>query len=71
MNGGRAEGHVRWRYTFTPVADGTEVEESWTILRLTPTLAELTAGQRRQLVERTRSGIEATLTALKRVAESS
>jgi len=70
VNGGRAEGHVRWRYTFTPAPGGTEVEESWTILRLTPTLAELTTDQRRRLVERTRSGIEATLTALKRVAES-
>lgn len=70
VNGGRAEGHVRWRYTLTAVAGGTEVEESWTILRLTPTLAELTADQRRRLVERTRSGIDETLTALKRVAES-
>ncbi|MEO6505409.1 MAG: SRPBCC family protein [Terrimesophilobacter sp.] len=65
---------TRWGYTFTPVAEGTELTESWEILpagdvyfteRFGPTAdAEIT-----QRLENARSGIHETLAAIKKAAE--
>jgi hypothetical protein len=66
---------VRWGYTFTPVAGGTQVTESWEVLPDGVTVFERRYGEqaREQLARRyeaARSGIPQTLAALKRVAES-
>ena len=69
--GGIDEGHARWGYTFTAVDGGTRVDESWTVVRLTDRLKEMTEERAEGLVERGRAGIEETLANLKRVAEAS
>jgi Polyketide cyclase / dehydrase and lipid transport len=71
VNGGQAEGTAEWSYQFRPTDEGTEVEESWRILRFNEFLRGLTDEQLQGLQRRTESGIEATLTNLKRVAEGS
>ena len=66
---------VRWGYSFTPVAGGTQVTESWELL---PDLIKLlderlgtgAAAQLANRFEAARTGIPETLAALKRVAES-
>jgi hypothetical protein len=68
-------GMTRWGYTFTAVEGGTDVEESW---ELTPsglaTVNKMDRGQREGIVEtvmpNTLSGMEETLSNLKRVAEA-
>ena len=66
---------ARWGYTFTPVAEGTRVTESWEVLPAGVRRFEerFGADARRQLANRfeaARTGIPATLAALKRAAES-
>jgi len=68
--GGREEGVVEWTYRFRPVEQGTEVEESWTILRMVERLRALGDDVLTTMKANTESGIEATLASLKRVAES-
>jgi Polyketide cyclase / dehydrase and lipid transport len=71
VTGGQAEGTAEWSYRFRPTDEGTEVEESWRILRFNEILGGLTDEQLQGLQRRTETGIEATLTNLKRVAEGS
>jgi hypothetical protein len=59
--GGRDEGTVRWGYRFRPVDGGTEIEESWRVVRLHERMAAMTDEQVEKLKERTRSSIEGTL----------
>jgi polyketide cyclase/dehydrase/lipid transport protein len=66
---------VRWGYTFTPVAGGTEVTESWEVLpdgvtRFAERFGEQAQEQLARRFEAARTGIPETLAALKRVAES-
>jgi hypothetical protein len=68
--GGRAEGVAEWTYRFQPVPEGTEVEESWRIVRLNERLSALSDEAMHGLRTMTESGIEATLENLKKVAES-
>lgn len=68
--GGREEGVVEWSYRFRPVDQGTEVEESWTILRMVDRLKALGDEALMGLKASTESGIESTLGNLKKVAES-
>lgn len=64
MQGGKDQGLTEWRYTFAPVEGGTEVTESWTLLRPFP--ADRVEPER---VPAIRAGFEAniqeTLTRLK------
>jgi hypothetical protein len=74
--GGAASPFVRWGYTFAPVDGGTELTESWEVC---PAIAAYYAansddGGAAMLAERTesaRSGIAATLAAIKDAAERS
>lgn len=68
--GGRAEGVVEWSYRFNPVEDGTEVEESWRILRMAERLVALGDEFLMDLKANTESSIQTTLASLKKVAES-
>jgi len=66
---------TRWGYTFTPVADGTEVTESWAVLpagvtRFEQRFGDDAAAQLADRAEAARTGIPATLAALKRAAEA-
>jgi hypothetical protein len=70
MPGGRAEGVVEWSYRFRAVQEGTEVEESWRILRMAEQLVARGDEFLLQLKASTESSIEATLANLKKVAES-
>jgi uncharacterized protein YndB with AHSA1/START domain len=69
--GGREQGVAEWSYRFRPVDQGTEVEESWRILRMVEQLSALGDDVLTRMKTNTESGIEATLAALKTVAESS
>ena len=68
--GGREEGVAEWSYRFRPVEQGTEVEESWRILRMVERLRALGDDVLNGMKANTESGIEATLANLKSVAES-
>jgi uncharacterized protein YndB with AHSA1/START domain len=68
--GGREQGVAEWTYRFRPVDQGTEVEESWKILRMVDRLRELGDDVLNQMKANTESGIEETLGKLKGVAES-
>ena len=68
--GGREEGVAEWTYRFRPVDQGTEVEESWRILRMVDRLSALGDEVLNGLKTSTESGIEATLANLKKIAES-
>jgi hypothetical protein len=66
---------VRWGYTLTPVAGGTELTESWSFLPAGIARFHDRYGDdaQRQIDERTRAaheGIPATLEAIQRIAES-
>ena len=64
---------MRWSYTFAPVGEGTELTESWEILpALLKRYAQSDDGAA-VIADRTataRSGIAATLAAIKNAAES-
>ena len=65
---------TRWGYTFTPVADGTMVTESWAMLpaglkRFDERFGPDAAAQVANRFEAARTGIPQTLAALKRIAE--
>jgi uncharacterized protein YndB with AHSA1/START domain len=68
--GGREEGVAEWSYRFRPVEQGTEVEESWRILRMVDRLKALGDEVLIGMKANTESGIEETLAKLKAVAES-
>jgi uncharacterized protein YndB with AHSA1/START domain len=63
------EGQARWTWRFTPVNEGTRVEEFWRITQPGPQLEE--AGEEVLLgfAARNREGMEATLAALKALFE--
>lgn len=66
---------ARWGYTFTPVADGTEVTESWEMLpaglaRFDDRFGDDAPAQVADRYEKARTGIPVTLAALKKAAES-
>lgn len=66
---------VRWRYRFTPTAEGTEVTESWEFLPAGIAMFHESYGDDAvaQIADRTRAaheGIPVTLAALKQVAEA-
>ncbi len=67
--------YTRWGYTFTPVAGGTSVTESWEFLPGGAAMFEERFGSDAQAqaanrAELARSGIPATLAALKETAEA-
>jgi hypothetical protein len=81
--GGRDEGVASWTYEFRPVdggadggsegagADGgTEVVESWKIIREDDRISALSDAEVKGLIGMTESGIETTLANLKKVAEA-
>lgn len=68
------EGFVRWSYAFEPAADGTLVTESWHFLPAGIEMFHRKYGEQAatEIAERTRvarTGIPATLAAIKRIAE--
>ena len=68
--------YVRWGYTFTPLAEGTELTESWQFLPGGIAMFEEKFGDdaRVQIADRTQQaldGIPKTLRAIKRIGESS
>lgn len=67
--------YVRWGYTFTPVEGGTSVTESWEFLPGGLAMFEERFGADAQAqianrAEAARTGIPATLAAIKRIAEA-
>jgi hypothetical protein len=67
--------YTRWGYTFTPVDNGTRVTESWEFLPGGAAMFEERFGADAQAqattrAELARTGIPATLAALKRIAEA-
>lgn len=68
--GGRDEGVAEWTYRFRPVGDGTEVEESWRIIRDDERITGLGDDALKGLMTMTETGIETTLANLKKIAES-
>jgi hypothetical protein len=68
--GGREQGVAEWSYRFRPVERGTEVEETWTILRMVEQLSSLGDDVLNRMKANTESGIETTLANLKSVAEA-
>ena len=67
--------YVRWGYTFTTIEGGTQVTESWEFLRGGAVMFEERFGadanaQVANRAELARTGIPATLAALKRIAEA-
>ena len=60
---------ARWSYTFTPVDEGTLVEESWRLLD-NPRLEARGEDQLRQLQVRNQTDMETTLANLKVLLES-
>ena len=66
---------ARWGYTFTPVDGGTEITESWEFLpggleMFKERFGDDAEAQVANRVEAARTGIPATLAALKRAAEA-
>lgn len=59
--GGADEGSTRWGYRFNAVDGGTEIEESWRIVRVSERLGQMTDEQVQSLRERTESSIATTL----------
>ena len=70
--GGTEKRYSLWRYTFQAAPDGTLVTESFRSLRhtLLGRLGALPLGGERRREKALRAGIEATLTRVKKVAES-
>ena len=65
---------VRWGYTFTPVAESTEVTESWEFLpdgikRFGERFGDEASAQIAERTEAARQGIPVTLAAIKMIAE--
>jgi hypothetical protein len=71
MVGGVTEGPALWRYRFTPVDGGTQVEESSALVRLTSVFADMPDERLFEVVARNQAGIETTLANLKAAAEGS
>jgi uncharacterized protein YndB with AHSA1/START domain len=68
--GGRDEGVASWTYQFRPAGNGTEVEESWKIVREDDRISALSDDEVKGLLMMTETGIEATLANLKKLAEA-
>ncbi|HLY64687.1 MAG TPA: hypothetical protein VKU60_04055, partial [Chloroflexota bacterium] len=64
------DGTTHWRYTFTPKDGGTDIEESWHLVRLNERLSALTQEGLEALKERTTNSIRDTLQNLKAAAEA-
>jgi uncharacterized protein YndB with AHSA1/START domain len=69
--GGVKEGPALWRYRFTPVDGGTEVEESSAVIRLTGPFADMPDERLLGIVAGNQAGITTTLANLKAAAEGS
>jgi hypothetical protein len=68
MQRGKDDGFTEWRYAFAPADGGTEVTESWTLIREFP--AGLVDEERTtMMLEAFGKGIDDTLANLKSVAE--
>ena len=61
---------AEWTYRFRPVADGTEVEETWRIIRDDERITALPEEQLKGLLSMTETGIETTLANLKEIVEA-
>lgn len=68
--GGKDAGTTHWRYTFTPKENGTDIEESWRLVRLNERLSTLTQEGLEGLKERTSKSILDTLQNLKAAVEA-
>jgi hypothetical protein len=66
--GGADEGTTRWGYTFRPADGGTEIEESWRLVRVHERMAAMSPEDVDKLVARTTSGMERTLAAIAETA---
>jgi hypothetical protein len=62
--------NARWTYTFTPIAGGTEVEETWKMLRVGPQLEARGEEFVNSLPGLRRANMETTLAKLKALYES-
>jgi hypothetical protein len=60
---------ARWSYTFTPVENGTMVNESW-VLFDNPGLANIEEEQLQKAFTRNQSGMDETLATLKKLLEA-
>ncbi|MFI5047683.1 MAG: SRPBCC family protein, partial [Acidimicrobiia bacterium] len=69
MQGGKDLGVTEWRYTFTPTDAGTEVTESWTVLRPFPP-DRVDDDRARMLKVRFGEAMEETLAKFKASAEA-
>ena len=70
VQGGAQEGVAEWRYRFTPIDLGTEVTESWTLLRPFPA-DRVTDDQINTMHRAFDTGIRETLLRLKSEVENS
>ncbi len=61
---------ARWAYSFTPVAGGTKVEETWQMLLAGPQLEAIGEERIKALPAWSQSGIEETLSNLRALFES-
>jgi hypothetical protein len=66
---GDGEPNARWRYVFTPVVGGTQVEETWKMLRILPQLEARGEDFVSGLPEVRRKNMEETLARLKALYE--
>ena len=64
------EGVAEWTYRFRPLAHGTDVEETWRIIRDDERITGLPDEQLKGLLSMTERGIETTLANLKKIAEA-
>lgn len=60
---------ARWAYTFTPIAGGTTVDETWQMLLSADRLEAIGEERLRSLPARNQSGMEQTLSNLKALIE--
>jgi len=67
--GGDGEPSARWSYVFTPVVGGTEVKETWKMLRILPQLEARGEDFVSGLPEARRKNMEETLARLKALYE--
>jgi len=69
MQAGKDEGFAEWRYSFAPVDGGTEVTESWSLLRAFPS-DRVPEDRVQMMIDNFGNGIRQTLDTLKSTAEA-
>jgi hypothetical protein len=69
VDAGDGEPNARWGYVFTPVGGGTQVEETWKLLRISPQLEAIGEDFVNGLPEARRKNMEETLVRLKAIFE--